>query len=214
MDFRKSVDEPKLSMAPCFPAWPARFPLRRNRNEIVASDDSRALLRRVVSGALSGRASAQNAPTALTKVVFSLDFIPLGRHAPWYAALAEGYYKDEGLDVSIIPAQGTAQVIQAVELGTAQYWFRRRPERRHRPRQRLQAQDGRGELREGALCGLQPEPTAPMSRSPSSWRASISAAARAASRPKIIQGFMAPERALIRASSPSAMSRRRRARRR
>jgi NitT/TauT family transport system substrate-binding protein len=70
-----------------------------------------------------GNAAAQNAPTALTKVVFSLDFIPLGRHAPWYAALAEGYYKDEGLDVSIIPAQGTAQVIQAVESGLANIGF-------------------------------------------------------------------------------------------
>src|SRR5215475_2307251 len=58
-----------------------------------------------------------------TKVVFSLDFIPLGRHAPWYAALAEGYFKDEGLDVTIIPAQGTAQVIQAVEAGTANIGF-------------------------------------------------------------------------------------------
>src|ERR1700722_8907189 len=68
-------------------------------------------------------AAAQNAPATLTKVVFSLDFIPLGRHAPWYAALAQGYYKDEGLDVSIIPAQGTAQVIQAVESGTANIGF-------------------------------------------------------------------------------------------
>jgi NitT/TauT family transport system substrate-binding protein len=67
----------------------------------------------------TGVASAQG----LTKVVFSLDFIPLGRHASWYAALAEGYYKDEGLDVSIIPAQGTAQVIQAVESGTANIGF-------------------------------------------------------------------------------------------
>jgi NitT/TauT family transport system substrate-binding protein len=72
---------------------------------------------------LPNPARAQSAPTALAKVVFSLDFIPLGRHAPWYAALAEGYYKDEGLDVSIIPAQGTAQVIQAVESGTANIGF-------------------------------------------------------------------------------------------
>ena len=59
-------------------------------------------------------ASAQGPAPALTKVTFSLDFIPLGRHAAWYAALAEGFYKDEGLDVSIIPAQGTAQAVQAV----------------------------------------------------------------------------------------------------
>jgi NitT/TauT family transport system substrate-binding protein len=72
---------------------------------------------------LSGATSAQTAPPAPTKVVFALDFIPLGRHAAWYAALAEGYYKDEGLDVSIIPSQGTAQVIQAVESGTANIGF-------------------------------------------------------------------------------------------
>jgi len=64
---------------------------------------------------------AQEKP--LTKITFALDFIPLGRHAPWYAAIAEGFYKDEGLDVSIIPSQGTAQTIQAIEAGTAQIGF-------------------------------------------------------------------------------------------
>ncbi len=78
--------------------------------------------RSALAAALPDAAAAQSA-AAPTKVVFSLDFIPLGRHAPWYAALAEGYYKDEGLDVSIIPAQGTAQVIQAVESGTANIGF-------------------------------------------------------------------------------------------
>jgi NitT/TauT family transport system substrate-binding protein len=83
---------------------------------------------RSIAGALCCATLAALIPTAgsaqaPTKVVFSLDFIPLGRHAPWYAALAEGYFKDEGLDVSIVPAQGTAQVIQAVEAGTAHIGF-------------------------------------------------------------------------------------------
>ena len=73
-------------------------------------------------------ASAQGAPPALTKVVFSLDFIPLGRHAPWYAAVAEGFFKEEGLDVSIIPSQGGAQVIQNVASGTANLGFMGVPE--------------------------------------------------------------------------------------
>lgn len=64
---------------------------------------------------------AQDKPP--TRITFSLDFIPLGRHAPWYAAIAEGYYKQEGLDVSIIPSAGTAQTIQAIEAGTAQIGF-------------------------------------------------------------------------------------------
>src|SRR5437899_12275788 len=72
-----------------------------------------------LAGSLPDAASAQ----APAKVIFSLDFIPLGRHAPWYAALAEGYFRDEGLDVSIIPSQGTAQTIQAVESGIANIAF-------------------------------------------------------------------------------------------
>ncbi len=71
----------------------------------------------------AGPGAAQPAAPAPTKVVLSLDFIPLGRHAPWYAALAEGYFAQEGLDVSIIPSQGTAQTIQAVEAGTANIAF-------------------------------------------------------------------------------------------
>ncbi len=66
-------------------------------------------------------AFAQQKP--LTEVTFSLDFIVLGRHAPWYVALAKGYYKDAGLDVKIIPAQGTAQSIQALESNVAQFAF-------------------------------------------------------------------------------------------
>jgi NitT/TauT family transport system substrate-binding protein len=75
----------------------------------------------LLAAALATPAAAQDKP--LTKVIFSLDFIPLGRHAPWYAALSQGYFKDEGLDVSIIPSQGTAQTIQAVESGTANIAF-------------------------------------------------------------------------------------------
>ena len=75
----------------------------------------------LVSSGLLFSAVAQDKPPV--KVVLSLDFNPLGRHAPWYAALAEGYFKQEGLDVSIIPSQGTAQTIQAVESGIANIAF-------------------------------------------------------------------------------------------
>jgi NitT/TauT family transport system substrate-binding protein len=54
------------------------------------------------------------------KLTFALDFIPLGRHAAWYAAIGAGYFREEGLDVTIIPTQGTAQALQSVESGLAQ----------------------------------------------------------------------------------------------
>src|SRR3954471_10656642 len=58
-----------------------------------------------------------------TPVTFSLDFRALGRHAAWYVALEKGYYRDAGLDVTIIPSQGTAQAIQSVESKAAQFAF-------------------------------------------------------------------------------------------
>ncbi len=74
----------------------------------------------LVSGVIADRTvSGAN----LVDVTFSLDFIVLGRHAPWYVALDKGYYKDEGLNVKIIPGQGTAQVMQAVESGLAEIGF-------------------------------------------------------------------------------------------
>ena len=60
---------------------------------------------------------------AQTAVTFSLDFRALGRHAAWYVALEKGYYKSAGLDVTIIPSQGTAQAIQSVESKAAQFAF-------------------------------------------------------------------------------------------
>ena len=59
----------------------------------------------------------------MTDVTFALDFIVLGRHAPWYVALEKGYYKEEGLNVRIVPGQGSAHVMQQVESGAANIGF-------------------------------------------------------------------------------------------
>jgi NitT/TauT family transport system substrate-binding protein len=58
-----------------------------------------------------------------TPITFSLDFRALGRHAAWYVALDKGYYKEAGLDVTIIPSQGTAQAIQNLESNVVQFAF-------------------------------------------------------------------------------------------
>jgi NitT/TauT family transport system substrate-binding protein len=60
---------------------------------------------------------------AQTPITFSLDFRALGRHAAWYVALDKGYYKRAGLDVTIVPSQGTAQAIQNLEANAAQFAF-------------------------------------------------------------------------------------------
>jgi NitT/TauT family transport system substrate-binding protein len=56
-------------------------------------------------------------------IKFVLDFISLGRHAPWYVALGKGYYKDEGLNVTILPSKGTADAIRTVATGAAELGF-------------------------------------------------------------------------------------------
>src|SRR5262249_31630212 len=54
---------------------------------------------------------------------FTLDSTPLGRHAPGSAALAKGYYKQEGLTATIASARGTADSIRAVDSGVADLGF-------------------------------------------------------------------------------------------
>jgi NitT/TauT family transport system substrate-binding protein len=56
-------------------------------------------------------------------VKFVLDFISLGRHAPWYVALGKGYFKEEGLNVTILPSKGTADAIRSVVSGIADIGF-------------------------------------------------------------------------------------------
>lgn len=56
-------------------------------------------------------------------IKFTLDFIALGRHAPWYVAIAKGYFKDEKLNVTIVPSKGTADAIAALEANTSEFAF-------------------------------------------------------------------------------------------
>ena len=63
----------------------------------------------------AGACFAMDAQAQTTPVTFSLDFRALGRHAAWYVALEKGYYKDAGLDVTIIPSQGTHLRVRNLE---------------------------------------------------------------------------------------------------
>jgi NitT/TauT family transport system substrate-binding protein len=57
------------------------------------------------------------------KVTFVTDFGSLGRHAYYFVALEKGYYKSEGLDVTIVRGQGSADAVKQVGAGTAQIGF-------------------------------------------------------------------------------------------
>jgi NitT/TauT family transport system substrate-binding protein len=77
----------------------------------------------LLGGVVDDVGHAQTQAPKMTDITFSLDFIVLGRHAPFYVAIEKGFFKEEGLNVNIIPAKGTAQAIQNVESGIAQIGF-------------------------------------------------------------------------------------------
>jgi NitT/TauT family transport system substrate-binding protein len=58
---------------------------------------------------------------ALTKVTLQLQWVPQAQFAGYYAALANGYYKKEGLDVTIKPAGTDTVPINVVAKGQADY---------------------------------------------------------------------------------------------
>lgn len=87
-------------------------------------EGSAAMLKRVMAAAIAACLSAPAAQAQqMTDVKFILDFISLGRHAPWYVALGKGYFKDEGLNVTILPSKGTADAIRTVATGGAELGF-------------------------------------------------------------------------------------------
>ncbi|HEU4660935.1 MAG TPA: ABC transporter substrate-binding protein [Pseudolabrys sp.] len=56
---------------------------------------------------------------AETKIRFTLDWLPGSYHAPFFIALYKGYYKAEGLDVTIDAGKGSGRVVR--ELATGVY---------------------------------------------------------------------------------------------
>jgi NitT/TauT family transport system substrate-binding protein len=59
--------------------------------------------------------------SGLTKVVLQADWYPQPEHGGFYDALIKGYYKDEGLEVTIQPGGPYNSVSQQVSAGAAQF---------------------------------------------------------------------------------------------
>jgi len=57
----------------------------------------------------------------LTPVAFQTDWYPQPEHGGFYEALLKGYYRQEGLDVTILPGGPTNVAEQQVSIGAAQF---------------------------------------------------------------------------------------------
>lgn len=75
----------------------------------------------VLSGCSSTTPAADGGDGALTPVTLQLQWVAQAQFAGYYAAVAEGYYKDEGLDVTIAEGGGDIVPIDSVAGGSADY---------------------------------------------------------------------------------------------
>ena len=57
------------------------------------------------------------------QVKFLFDVLPNPKHALFYPAAKKGFFAEQGLDVTIVSSKGSADVIQNVASGAAQFGF-------------------------------------------------------------------------------------------
>src|SRR4029079_5315796 len=82
-----------------------------------------ALVRQARIGLLAAAMLGPGAASAQTAVKFSLDWKLEGPAAPFTVAIDKGYFKAEGLDVTIDPAGGSLEPITRVASGTYDMGF-------------------------------------------------------------------------------------------
>src|ERR1700726_3580897 len=84
-----------------------------------------AFLLLILGIAVAGLGCRRSAPevsgTGLAAVTLQADWYPQPEHGGFYTALVKGYYKDEGLDVTIHPGSQYAIPDQQVAAGADQF---------------------------------------------------------------------------------------------
>ncbi len=61
--------------------------------------------------------------TAAEKIVFGLDYVPSGQHAPFYVARDKGFFAENGLDVDIQRGYGSTDAVKRVASGAVDIAF-------------------------------------------------------------------------------------------
>ena len=81
-------------------------------------------MNRIIAGLTAAVLVLASLPaSAQTPIKFTLDWVFQGPTSPFLVALDKGYYKAEGLDVSMDPGQGSAGAVQRIATGAYQIGF-------------------------------------------------------------------------------------------
>src|SRR5687767_3775818 len=70
-----------------------------------------------------GLVLAPRSAPAQTRVKVHLDWLVNGYHAPFFVALDKGWYKEGGLDVTVVPGKGSFDAIRTTATGNAEFGF-------------------------------------------------------------------------------------------
>ncbi len=58
---------------------------------------------------------------AVDKVTLNLNWFYVGDHSPYFVAADKGWYKEEGLEVNIVPGKGSGDVVKKVDVGSVEF---------------------------------------------------------------------------------------------
>src|SRR4030042_2488865 len=58
---------------------------------------------------------------AADKVTLMLNWFYVGDHSPYVVATEKGWYKDENLEVNIVPGKGSGDVVKKIDVGSAEF---------------------------------------------------------------------------------------------
>jgi len=72
----------------------------------------------ILTGAALGLLVSSASAIAATKIRLTLDWVPQSTHGPSFIAKYQGYFKAEGLDVSIDAGKGSADAVRKLVAGT------------------------------------------------------------------------------------------------
>ena len=94
--------------------------MKRSTRFVLSVSAMAAATALVLSGC-SSTSTGEKTPAGLTKVTLQLQWVPQAQFAGYYAALDQGFYKKEGLDVTIKPAGTDTVPITSVVKHQADY---------------------------------------------------------------------------------------------